>query len=125
MARSRGEGQRCNVCCLIISLAFKPNLHNYVLLSLHTFCYILVVGVQHQLMYVISFPFVFPLLSGIHMGSSRSCGNLMDLAQVCDPSLISRDRNQEVNTEVRGDTQHHYLGVCARGKYLRFRAVKM
>lgn len=49
----------------------------------------------------------------------------MDLAQICDPNLISRDRNEEVNTEVRGDTQHHYLGVCTRGKCLRFRAVKM
>lgn len=92
-----------------------------------TFCYVLVLnaGVQPQLMHVISFLCVFPLLPGIHMGFSRSCGNPMALAQVYDPNLTATDRNQEVNTEARGDTQHHYLGVCAGGKCLSSHAVKM
>jgi len=59
------------------------------------------------------------------MGSSRTCGNLMDLAQVCDPNLTYRDRNKEVDTGARGDTQHHCLGVCAGGSCLNSRAVKM
>lgn len=86
---------------------------------------VLDVGVQPQLMYVISFLCVFPLLPGIHMGSSRSCGNLVALARVCGPNLTSRDRNQEVNTEARGDTQHRYLGVCAGRRCLSSCAVKM
>ena len=86
---------------------------------------VLNLAVQPQLMHVISFPCVFPLLPGIHMGSSRSCGNLMALAQVCNANLTSRGRNQKVNTEARDDTQHHYLGVCAGGRCLSSHAVKM
>lgn len=49
----------------------------------------------------------------------------MDLAQGCDPNLRSSDRNLEVNTEARGDTEHHYLGVHAGGRCLSSHAMEM
>lgn len=47
----------------------------------------------------------------------------MGLAQICDPNLTSRNRNQDVSTEAWGDIQYHYLGVCARVRCLNSHSV--
>lgn len=46
------------------------------------------------------------------MGSSRSCGNLVTLACVCDPNLTSRDRNKEANTKACGSWHSALWCLC-------------